>query len=199
MLFLSRGPTYVPVGQMHISPSLNFDDLWLKQISNLQRQLNVFFSVYRIGIDRKMNFQSELNRLFKEIFSIPLPTYIEQRAIYEREVVRSIHHQLKQDQLILRRFPNQTNLFYLGGINDWEIKTNEYMKQTTSYELIAIIDENNPLQPQVDEMAKSIEYVLNTMHQKRLINDQHLTTTQLKKANYQLPTLYFLPELQQVQ
>ena len=199
VLFLSRGPTYVPSCQMHVLPSLPQDQIYSKQMGILQKQLSNFFSKYPIGIDRKPNFEKDLKTLFKENFSSHLPTFIQQRALYERKLVQSIYLQLKKDQLILRRTADHNNVFYLGHANDFEQKSNDYMNNNaTSYELIGRIDENNSEQTQLNEIIKSINQILNNMHASKQINEEHLNKMKAKTSNVRLPYLYFLPEVQQV-
>lgn len=193
VLFLSRGPTYVPIGQMHVSPAIRFDDLWSKQSHNLRQQMNVFFSTYRIGIDRSVNFQKQLADLFKETFAIPLPTCVDERARYERELICSIRWQLQQDQLVLRRMANGTNLFYLCRADTWQSKIDQFWATSTSYELMSTIDTNNPLEPLVEEMVKSLDSVLEAMQERRVITEQQFKQLRSKNTIYQLPKLDFLP------
>ena len=198
VLFLSRGPTYVPVGQMHVLPSLPSDQICSKQMSLLREQLVNFSATYSTSINRRTHFQNEFKQYFQDAFSVPLPTSIQQRAEYERQLIRSIRRQLRKDHLILRRIANHGNLFYLGHAPDFEAKSNHYLKNTTTYELIDALDAHQPLTVQLEKMIESIDSILSEMRQNGRLNEQQLKKLQLKTTNIELPHLYFLPQLQQV-
>ena len=132
MQLLDRGPTYVPVGQMHLIGS----DIWLKQFFILREQVGSTFNKYPVSINRKTHFQTELIKQFKEAFNQPLPSLVQRRAEYERRLIQSIRYQLKKDDLILRRMADQSNLFYLGHRPIFEQKGLEYVRSSTTYEWI---------------------------------------------------------------
>ncbi|CAF1285243.1 unnamed protein product [Didymodactylos carnosus] len=178
---LGRGPTYVPSCFMHVSPSLSFEETWSKQWSLLRQQLTLFFSRYSVSINRKTTFQAASKTLFQESFSAPLPTSIQIRAAHECRLVRSVRRPLADEQLILRRTADDSNVFYLGRASEFQAKADDYLKNNTSFEKLSAIDEHTPQQPQLEEMLKSIDAILQNMRQNRQIGEQHLRAMQPKK------------------
>ena len=105
---LNRGPSYVPVAQMHVSiPNLSSEPLWVNQILILREQLRTTCAKYNISINHKTHFQAELMKHFKGAFTPSLPIQIQQRAEYEHRLIQSIHYRLDKDHLILRRMADQ--------------------------------------------------------------------------------------------
>ena len=92
---LNRGPTYVPPCQMHISSSFqSTDDIVKKQYAPLKHQLNILFDKYSVHMTLKMNIEMEIYEQFKKYFTMPLPSMIRERAIYELKLVQSIRRSL---------------------------------------------------------------------------------------------------------
>ena len=112
--FLNRGPTYVLPGQLHRWSTLSSNDLLLKQMAPLQRQLTRIFGKYPVDLSRRMHFEREIQQQFHQSFSKPLPTSIEQRSNDEKQLIQSIQHDLNQKDLILRRTADDNNVFYLS-------------------------------------------------------------------------------------
>ncbi|CAF4517855.1 unnamed protein product, partial [Rotaria magnacalcarata] len=81
--FLNRGPTYVSPCQLHIqseSSSLSIDEILTKQLAPLRRQLPRVFTNYPVNLSRRMNFEQQIQQLFKESFhQPPIPLSIKQR------------------------------------------------------------------------------------------------------------------------
>ncbi|CAF1508582.1 unnamed protein product, partial [Rotaria magnacalcarata] len=81
--FLNRGPTYVSPCQLHIqseSSSLSIDEILTKQLAPLRRQLTRVFTNYPVNLSRRMNFEQQIQQLFKESFhQPPIPLSIKQR------------------------------------------------------------------------------------------------------------------------
>lgn len=189
ILLLSRGPSYVPPGQMHVSPSLNFNDLANTQMKPLLQQIHAFFNQYQIGISRKAGFLTELKRIFNQYFHVSLPNSIEQRATAERQLILSIRQQLERDQLILRRTADQMNLFYLANADEFHVQSQAYINRTSSFERIS-----NMTQVKLEEICQSIDTSLLQLRQQSRIQENHLSKMSVKRINLALPHLYFLPE-----
>ena len=184
---------------MHVAPSsLSSDQICAKKMSLLQEQLDNFLNNYSISNKRKTLFQNEFQQHFQNSFQVVLPTAIQQRAEYERALIRSIRRQLNKDQLILRRMADQSNLFYLGDARDFEERSNHYFENATTYELVDALDPHQPLVIQLDKMIESIDAILSDMRQNGQLDEEQLKKLQLKTSNIELPSLYFLPYLQQV-
>ncbi len=66
-------------------------------------------------------------RLFNKSFSLRISSKIQERSIYEQQLVQSIHFQL------LRKNDDNYNTYYLGNLNEFNQKTNEYMEKCQLY------------------------------------------------------------------
>ncbi|CAF2782472.1 unnamed protein product [Rotaria sp. Silwood2] len=74
-------------------------------------------------------------------------------------------------------------------------KSQEYIENSTCYELIGTIDETHTEQQQLHQIIISINSQLENVYQRKLINIDHLTKFSInKRLNLKLPHLYFLPE-----
>ena len=195
--YLNRGPTYVTPCQVHLSINQTnvIDRLLLKQMAPLRRQLTKFFTKYPIDLGLRMKFEQEIGQLFEKFFSTSIPLVIEQRSIYEQQLLRSIQIQLRKDHLILRRTADNNNTYYLGDENEFNQKINEYMENAMYYELVVNIDDDtNSEQQYLNEIIQSIDSILEELHKKKLINKDNLPKMLAsKRTNIHLPYLYFLP------
>jgi hypothetical protein len=198
--FLNRGPTYVSPCQMHISStSLSTDEIITKQMAPLRRQLTKLFAKYPVDIARKKNFEKDIQKAFQDSFSVPIPLLLQKRTVYEKQLIRSIHHHIRIDHLILRRTADEKNTYYIGSFDEFNHKCNEYMESSNCYEMIGIIDENKTEQQQLTNIITSIDVALEKLQQKKLIATDHLEKLKINtKTNVNLPYLYFLPETHQV-
>jgi len=183
---------------MHLSTidtTSSLDEILSKQMAPLQRQLKKVFTLYKPNLSGQMNFEKEIEQLFKQSFSIPIPPLIEKRVRYEQQLIQSIHHQLRKDHLILRRTADNHNTYYLGNLEEFNHKTNEYMQNATYFETIGIIDENNSEEQKLNAIIKSIDSSLQELQRKKRIPQEYLIKILVsKRTNIKLPYLYFLPE-----
>ena len=208
--FLNRGPTYVSPCQIHIlstlsssssssSSYLSLDQILAKQIVPLRRQLTKFFTKYPVDIVRKWTFEKQIQEQFIQSFSLPIPTEIQQRTLYEKELIQSIQYQLQQNQLVLKRTADEYNTYYLCHRTKFNEMIEEYREYANWYEEIGSINELQSEQQHLKEIIKSIDVTLEQMKQKNLIKEDHLLQLKIgKKTNIHLPYLYFLPETYQV-
>ncbi|CAF4063435.1 unnamed protein product, partial [Rotaria sordida] len=181
--FLNRGPTYVPPCQIHIlskSP-LILGQIVTKQMAPLQRELTKLFIKYPIDLTRQMHFENGIEQLFNESFLQPMPSVLEDRALYEKQLILSIRYQLNKDQLILRRTADDMNTYYLGQLNEFNQKSNEYIQNSTCYELIETINEINTEQQQLEGIIQSIDLQLEILYQRKLIKEDHLIRLSIGK------------------
>ncbi len=134
------------------------------------------------------------------LFSLVLPSSLHQRVLYEKQLVQSIRENLKANNLILRRLANQRNVFYLGNMQDFNEKANEYMTKTDVLELCEIIDETNlqKTHEYLNQVIKSINSELETIFQNKKIYKDLLEKLYIDTAKVQLSYLYFLPDVSKV-
>ncbi|CAF1529449.1 unnamed protein product, partial [Rotaria sordida] len=132
----------------------------------LQRELAKLFIKYPIDLSRQMHFENGIEQLFNKSFLQPIPSVLEERALYEKQLILSIRYQLNKDQLILRRTADEMNTYYLGRLNECNQKSNEYIQNSTYYELIETINEINTEQQQLEEIIQSIDLQLEILYQR---------------------------------
>ena len=199
---LNRGPTYTPPCQMYISSSVNLslDELIQKQYKLLQHHLTTTFSKFQINMTRSMFLSKEIKNLYTNMFSTPIPPSLQQRALREKQLVQSIHEQLKAKKLILRRLANQTNVFYLGNREDFQVKANDYMMKTDAFEFCETIDQANLrlTREYLNKIIKSLNSDVEDMFHKKKNAKEVLKKLHIDGAKVQLPYLYFLPDISKV-
>lgn len=172
-----------------VSRSINYTSIYIHSTSS-----HFTFSKHLLHLAQRINFEKQIKNEFQNSFSIPIPPAILERAQYEKKLVQSIRRQLKKDRLILRRTADQNNVYYLGQIDEFEHHAHEYMQKTTSYERIQIDDQNNSFDEQLAEIIKSIDSIIENLHQIKRIKKDRLAKIRVKKSKVELPYLYFLPE-----
>jgi hypothetical protein len=176
------------------------EQILTKQMMPLQEQLTKLFNHYPVIPAYRHRFQRALEQLFIKSFSQPIPSAIEQRAFYEKQLLQSIQSQLKQDQLILRRTADENNCYYLGYLDDFNQMAQDHIENSHCYEMIGIIDELNTEQQHLTKIIQSIDSTIEEFAQKRLIPADRLYKLTMSKrtTNFNLPYLYFLPKINQV-
>jgi hypothetical protein len=199
---LNRGPTYVPPCQTHISSSCQTtDDIIKKLYAPLKHQLAAMHFKYGIDINLSMEFQDKINEQFKDHFSVPIPSDIQQRALYEMKLVYTIRRSLKQKNLILRRTADNMNTFYLGNKQDFEMKANDYLTKTDAYEVLMTIDEEKherQLQTDLNKKIESINWALGVLKRRKDLKEDIVKDLLLDQTKVQLSYLYFLPDVSKV-
>ena len=99
-------------------------------------------NIYYADVRGKYAF-SILQQLIRDIYSKPVPQHVIKHAKYEYRIVRSIRNLLKQRPNIVIRRTDKSKVFYIGKLDDFERKSQEYMEETQAYE--QIIDQHCPL------------------------------------------------------
>jgi hypothetical protein len=199
--FLNRGPTYVTPCQMRLSAptSDSLEHVLIKQMAPLRRQLATLFSTFRVDLSHRMRFERDIEQSFKQSFSLPIPSNIEQRATYEIQLLRSIQSQLAKEQLILRRTADNKNTYYIGSLQTFNHKTAEFMDKANNYEMMGTIDEINTQEQHLNNRRQLIETALVELHRKKLIQQDHLSKMVTNtRSTVNLPHLYFLPAIHPV-
>ncbi|CAF1671653.1 unnamed protein product, partial [Rotaria magnacalcarata] len=134
---LNRGPTYVPPCQISISSSdQSIDDVVKKKYAPLKHQLSYLFSKYHINIALSMEIEQKISDQFTDLFSVPIPSNLQQRALYEKHLLQSIRYSLNANNLILRRTADNMNTFYLGNLQEFETKAYDYLSKSDAYKVL---------------------------------------------------------------
>ena len=195
---LNRGPCYLPPCQMYVSSSfVSINDMLQKQYKFLQHHLNIIFSKFQINTAQSMFINKEIKDAFMGVFSKPLSSLIYQRALYKKQLVESIQRHLNCRNLILRRLANQTNVFYLGNRDDFHTKADEFMNKTDIFEWCQSIDEDN-LRTTIEYLKTTINSLnsrIETIFQNQKISKDLVAKLYTDINNFQLPYLYFLPDI----
>jgi hypothetical protein len=200
---LQRGPTYVPPCQMYIASSFQINSQVLKkQFASLQHQLATLYSEYRVKITESMEMDKLLHEEFQRNFSGFISSSLQQRAVFEKNLIQSIQLSLKENHLILRRTADQMNTFYLGDLQAFEAKANDYLTDNDAFEVRVIIDQFNhdeqPAQKELKERIELINYALNILKRRKALDENVIKRLLLDVNRVKMPYLYFLPSMSQV-
>ncbi|CAF2186794.1 unnamed protein product [Rotaria magnacalcarata] len=171
---LNRGPSYVPPGQISISSSgQSVDDIIKKKYAPLKHQLSCLFSKYHVNIALSMEIEQKISDQFTDLFSVPIPSNLQQRALYEKHLLQSIRYSLNANNLILRRTADNMNTFYLGNLQEFETKAYDYLSKSDAYKVLLNKDKGNSgqqWQGQLKEMVESMNLLLESLKNHKAIN-----------------------------
>ncbi|CAF4484495.1 unnamed protein product [Rotaria socialis] len=193
-----RWSSFIEKSKVHFSPTLYHDShqhhLSSKQMEFLHRgpsyvstcQLHIV-SGSSLNMDHLLTKQmSSLRRVLTRVFT-KYPVDLSRRMNFEKEIQNLFHASF--DQSIPSTFEERPQ-------NEFQQKSDDFVQHSTSYEFIGMFDGINTEQQQLDELVNSINSQFETLHQKRLINNDYRTKfTISKKSTMKLPYLYFLPEI----
>ncbi|CAF2243612.1 unnamed protein product, partial [Rotaria magnacalcarata] len=196
---LNRGPTYVPPCQISISSSdQSIDDVVKKKYAPLKHQLSYLFSKYHINIALSMEIEQKISDQFTDLFSVPIPSNLQQRALYEKHLLQSIRYSLNANNLILRRTADNMNTFYLGNLQEFETKAYDYLSKSDAYKVLLNKDKGNSgqqWQGQLKEMVESMNLLLESLKNHKAINIDLFNRLLVDASKVKLPCLYFLPDI----
>ena len=204
---LSRGPAYVPPAQMYSRyeklSHRSLDDLVKKHYAPLQHRLASLFSKHQINIAVSMEMNKAISGLFKDLFTISLPTNLQRRALFEKELVRSIRQLLLERGLILRRTGDDQNTFYLGDRSVFNNKAKEYLRQMADTYQVMVTrkedDENDgAMKNDVKDLIDSINMFLGVLKSRKLLDADVIKRMEIHAGRVRLPYLYFLPMMSKV-
>lgn len=202
MQLLNRGPTYVPPCQMYISSSVgSIGDIVEKQYAPFKQQLASLLSKYHINIALAMEIQKKIYDRFSHLFATPIPTELQQRALYEKKLIQSIRFSLNKNNLMLRRTANNMNMFYLGNNHDFEAQANEYLLKSDVYKVFTSRNnENNGhhLQNELKEMNETINFLLGDLKRCDAFDNEIYNRLLIDESKVKLPYIYFLPDVSKV-
>ncbi|CAF4157908.1 unnamed protein product, partial [Rotaria magnacalcarata] len=94
---------------------------------------------------------------FTNLFSTPIPSNIQQRALHEKHLVQSIRFSLYKQNLILRRTADNKDTFYLGNRKEFEVKANDYLMKSDDYTIFLSTYKCNVSPQEHDELKQMIE------------------------------------------
>lgn len=208
---LNRGPSYVPLCQSYVSLSSagattkSLDDLVKTFYAPFKHQLTHLFAKYHINIALSMEIQKKSYDLFKDLFSMPLPSYLQQRALYERQLIHSIRSCLTANDLILQRTADHMNTFCVMHRQDFERRIARYLAMSEDYKCILNPTENqsNPsttknYQNDLKDMIESMNLLLESLKNHKSIDKDTYNKLLIDPRKVKLPYIYFLPDISQV-
>ena len=199
---LNRGPTYVPPCQTSILSSCHsMDDIVERKYAPLKHQLSNLFSKHHINIALSMEIEQKISDQFTNLFSLPIASNLQQRALYEKYLIQSIRHSLKKNNLILRRTADNKNTFYLGNLQEFETKANDYLLKSDAYKVLLNKDKENdgqPWQAELKQMVESMNLLLESLKNHKAINIDLYNRLLVDASKVKLPCLYFLPDISKV-
>ncbi|CAF4279646.1 unnamed protein product [Rotaria magnacalcarata] len=171
---LNRGPTYVPPCQTSILSSCHsMDDIVERKYAPLKHQLNSLFSKHHINVALSLEIQQKISDQFADSFSVPIPSNLHQRALYEDRLILSIRYYLKKNNLILRRTADHMNTFYLGNRQAFETKAYDYVSKSDAYKVLLKKDKGNgdqKWQTELNQMVESMNLLLESLKNHESLN-----------------------------
>ncbi|CAF3235064.1 unnamed protein product [Rotaria socialis] len=196
---LNRGPSYVPPGQISISSSgQSVDDIIKKKYAPLKHQLSCLFSKYHVNIALSMEIEQKISDQFTDLFSVPIPSNLQQRALYEKHLLQSIRYSLNANNLILRRTADNMNTFYLGNLQEFETKAYDYLSKSDAYKALLNKDKDNggqQWQTELNQMVESMNLLLESLKNHKAVNIDLFNRLLVDASKVKLPYLYFLPDV----
>ncbi|CAF4967921.1 unnamed protein product, partial [Rotaria socialis] len=196
---LNRGPTYVPPCQTSILSSCHsMDDIVQRKYAPLKNQLNSLFSKHHINIALSLEIQQKISDQFTDSFSVPIPSNLHQRALYEDRLILSIRYSLKKNNFILRRTADNMNTFYLGNRQEFETKAYDYVSKSDAYKVLLNKDKGyggQQWQTELNQMAESMNLLLESLKNHESLNVDLYNGLLVDASKVKLPYLYFLPDV----
>ncbi|CAF2234943.1 unnamed protein product, partial [Rotaria magnacalcarata] len=196
---LNRGPTYVPPCQTSILSSCHsMDDIVQRKYAPLKHQLNSLFSKHHINIALSLEIQQKISDQFTDSFSVPIPSNLHQRALYEDRLILSIRYSLKKNNFILRRTADNMNTFYLGNRQEFETKAYDYVSKSDAYKVLLNKDKGyggQQWQTELNQMAESMNLLLESLKNHESLNVDLFNRLLVDASKVKLPYLYFLPDV----
>lgn len=196
---LGRGPTYVTPYQTHLLSSTSQDDIVRKLYAPLKHQLISLFAKHKMQVFAQYTIETEFSNQFKECFLKSLPINLQQRAMYENQVLQSIHQIVNDHNLILRRTADNLNTFYVGDRSEFEAKAEQYFEDATDrFELVHISTHENHRRDHFQQLRKVVDYINNSlkiMKRRKDIDEETYNRIHVKLDLVKVSYLYFLPDI----
>ena len=108
---------------------------------------------------------------------------------------------MKKNNLILRRTADNKNTFYLGNLQEFETKANDYLLKSDAYKVLLNKDKENddqPWQAELKQMEESMNLLLESLKNHKAINIDLYNRLLVDASKVKLPCLYFLPDISKV-
>ena len=176
------------------------NDMLQKHYKLLQHYLIMVFENCGVNTARSMFINKEIKDAYKDTFSVLIPLSIQQRALYEKQLVQSVRKHLKANNLILRRTVDNQNTFYMGNMKDFEDKADEYLTKTDAFEVNETINEKNHKKTHeyLTKIVKKMNSELDNIFTNKRFHKDLLKKLFIGMGKIELPYLYFLPDVSKV-
>jgi len=204
---LNRGPTYVPPCQMHMSLLSSSDistmeSIVKKQYAPLKHHLASLFSKHKVNIAIQMDAHKDIFEQYRDLFAIAIPSTIRQRTLYEIKLVQMIRLSLKNNNLLLRRTADHMNTFYLGNLQEFQAKADQYITKSNAYKLVMTLNDESDIKSQLhhelNDMIDSINVCLEILNKRHAISDDLYDHIRIDQTKVQMSHIYFLPDVSKV-
>ena len=160
MSMFIKGLKYITPCQSRLCSRQSLEEITTEQYQNISSivknclQDNGIF----VGDPRARQAFTALESIFNELYSKPLSKNLLRRAQREYKIVQSIQHLLRQRPDIVIRRTDKSKVFYIGKLDDFTRKAEEYMLKTQAYE--EIIDGRCPLTDNLHAVQILLNYLL---------------------------------------
>jgi hypothetical protein len=138
MSMFINGFKYIIPGQIRLCSRKPTDEVIAEQYQNMSTIIKSCLKDHYIFVTdaRAKQAFSTLERLLHDLYSKPLARKLLRRAQFEYRIVQSIQRLLRQRPDIIIRRTDKNKVFYIGKLDDFERKAQEYMLKTQAYEEI---------------------------------------------------------------
>ena len=187
-LLFHSGPNYIRPNQTYLHSKQ-------RREKRVKRQHDKIMNIVASHLIRKYHIPN-ISGIIKQ-FSQPLQTCLHQqymtpisyldayRTRRELNLVKSIRHRLKKEELILR-VTDKSGIFHIGHVKDYEYKAEAYRQKTGAYMEL----ETNPLSVVYDKVV----HLLCDLRSKNHIKAWQLNKMLPKYEEVELAYLYFVPK-----
>ncbi len=139
--------------------------------------------------DQQANdFFADVENLFRQLYTTPLPPKLFARAQYEHRIIKSTRRQIKRSNAVIRT-TDKSKVFHLGSAHDYHQKALKYMQETNAYR--EITSGINPCHDHVQKVLSVIDPMLKKGEINMKLWKQYMRPN---PKTTELAHLYFIPK-----
>ena len=189
MLMLIQGLKYVIPCQSRFS-RLSLNELINQQYESLSSVVKRCLQDNYISItdDRAKQAFAALKEILQKLYSKSINKKLLRTVRRNLQILRCLKRMLKDRSEIVIRRTDKSKVFYVGRIDDFTRKTNEYMSKTEAYE------EVKTGQSPLPDILQAVQSLLNFMFSKNIFNAKQCRYLSPKMDQLELAHYHGLPK-----
>jgi hypothetical protein len=187
--FLANGPKYIPACQSRFS-HLPIDTIITQEHQKLME-------LFKIGLhencmsatdQRAKEFFTASEHLLRLLHTKPLKPRLQARARYDYQMVKSIQHILKKQNIVIRR-TDKSKVLHLASASSYHNKSLEYMQKTNAYKEI-----ESGINPYIKHLKEVLTLVELLVEKKAIDLKVWKNSMRPNVKTVELAHLYFIPK-----